>query len=144
MWSSFEKDPVFSRDLASLTVKEQIEKVFLQTKRLFEMNPVPDEELFANPIREFAMAEILGMYNFSLYGRYTLSLRVRDQVIFCLWSVCGISCLCLFLVWLKYPAGEKTSRHKQKFTSKWINRAVFCSLVNSVADVREHSTSSRF
>ena len=71
-----ENDPVFSRQPSTLPLDEYKEKIFLQVKRLFYYNPVPEEEFYANPIKEFMLTEILGVYDISLYARYTLNLMV--------------------------------------------------------------------
>ena len=71
-----ENDPAFSRQPSTLPLNEYREKIFLQVKRLFCYNPVPDEELYANPIKEFMLTEVLGVYDISLYSRYSLNLMV--------------------------------------------------------------------
>ena len=60
-----ENDPVFSRQPSTLPLEEYREKIFLQVKSLFRYNPVPDEELYVNPIKEFMLTEILGVYDIS-------------------------------------------------------------------------------
>ena len=84
---------MFGRQTLSSSIKDYRERVFLQVKRLFEYDPVPEEEFYMNPIKEFLLIEMLGLYDFSLYERYALNLMVcvklkaRLQRAFAFWLI---------------------------------------------------------
>ena len=80
---------MFGHTSLTPSMKDQHDRVFLKVKRLFEYNPVPEEELYTNPLKEFMLGEILGLYDFSFYARYTLNLMVCVKLVEESFILCG-------------------------------------------------------
>lgn len=75
VWSTFEKDPVFSqRPWDELTRQDERKLTFLRLKRLFEYNFVTEEDMISSPMLIPAYIECLAQYDMSLAAKKFLSL----------------------------------------------------------------------
>lgn len=75
IWTTLEKDPVFSQSLVTESMEEQRRKTFLRVKRLFEYNMINDDEVFSNPLKHKIFTDSLGMYDWSVMAKFQLSVE---------------------------------------------------------------------
>lgn len=75
IWTTLEKDPLFSQSLVTESLEEQRRKTFLRVKRLFEYELINDTEVFGNPLKHKIFTDSLGMYDWSLMAKFQLSVE---------------------------------------------------------------------
>ncbi|XP_033748104.1 peroxisomal acyl-coenzyme A oxidase 3-like [Pecten maximus] len=81
IWTTMEKDPLFSQPMVTETVEKQRESTFYRCKRLFEYNFLSDDDLFANPLKHKILTDCLGMYNWSLGAKYQLDVEMTGGTV---------------------------------------------------------------
>uniref|UniRef100_UPI00358E446A peroxisomal acyl-coenzyme A oxidase 3-like n=1 Tax=Myxine glutinosa TaxID=7769 RepID=UPI00358E446A len=75
IWDVLEQDPLFARRPGEeVSLERQRELSFLRCRRLFEYNFLTLQELLVYPLKGSALSRCLGMYDFSLLGKYFLSM----------------------------------------------------------------------
>ncbi|KAJ8312588.1 hypothetical protein KUTeg_009961, partial [Tegillarca granosa] len=72
IWTTFEKDPLFSKPMETQSLEKQRELNFLRCKRLFEYNFLDDDTIFANPLKHQVHTDCLGMFDWALSAKYNL------------------------------------------------------------------------
>ena len=75
IWTTLEKDPIFSQSMVTESLEEQRRKTFLRVKRLFEYNLINDDEVFSNPLKHKIFTDSLGMYDWSLMAKFQLNVE---------------------------------------------------------------------
>uniref|UniRef100_A0A8C4R0S0 Acyl-coenzyme A oxidase n=1 Tax=Eptatretus burgeri TaxID=7764 RepID=A0A8C4R0S0_EPTBU len=75
IWDVLEQDPLFARRPGEeVSLERQRELSFLRCRRLFEYNFLTLQELLVSPLKGSALSRCLGMYDFSVLGKYFLSI----------------------------------------------------------------------
>ncbi|XP_056884218.1 peroxisomal acyl-coenzyme A oxidase 3 isoform X2 [Takifugu flavidus] len=74
VFRTLENDPLFSRRPGEdLSMEKMRELTFLRVKKLFCYDFVTDEELMANPLKLIYLNDFLGMYDWSMAGKFSLN-----------------------------------------------------------------------
>ncbi|CAG2201412.1 ACOX1 [Mytilus edulis] len=75
IWTTLEKDPIFSQSMITESLEEQRRKTFLRVKRLFEYDLLNDDEIFSNPLKHKIFTDSLGMYDWSVMAKFQLNVE---------------------------------------------------------------------
>lgn len=81
IWTTLEKDPLFSKPMETPTMEDYREATFLRCKRLFEYNLITDEEIFSNPLKHKMFTDCVGMYDWSLSAKFLLNVEMTGGTI---------------------------------------------------------------
>ncbi|XP_069134207.1 peroxisomal acyl-coenzyme A oxidase 3-like [Argopecten irradians] len=81
IWTTLEKDPLFSQPMVTENVEKQRESTFYRCKRLFEYNFLTDDDLFENPLKHKMLTDCLGMFNWSLGAKYQLNVEMTGGTV---------------------------------------------------------------
>ena len=76
VWSTMEKDPLFSRGFGTPSLEEQRKLSFQRVRRIHEYDFLPDEELFRNPVKHQVLTNCLGSYDWTIAAKIMLSSEV--------------------------------------------------------------------
>ena len=76
VWSTMEKDPLFSRGFETPSLEEQRKLSFQRVRRIHEYDFLPDEELFRNPVKHQVLTNCLGSYDWTIAAKIMLSSEV--------------------------------------------------------------------
>ena len=81
IWTTMEKDPLFSQPMETPSLDKYREMNFLRCKRLFEYDFIDDQRVFENPLRHKIFTDSLGMYDWSLSAKYQLNMEMTGGTI---------------------------------------------------------------
>ena len=79
IWDTLERDPLFARQDADLTLDQQRELTYRRVKRLYEYDFLPHSEIMENPTKFRTLLRVIQMYDMSLHAAYSLSRVVRSE-----------------------------------------------------------------
>lgn len=70
---------MFSKGYETLPLEKQRELTFRRTQHVSAYDFLPDEELFANPLKYKAFTEALGMYDWTVSAKLNLNIEVNTK-----------------------------------------------------------------
>ncbi|KAK3775877.1 hypothetical protein RRG08_011441 [Elysia crispata] len=73
IFKTLEQDPLFARDLGTPSLEKQRELTFLRARRVISYDFLPDDELYASPLKYKVLTEALGMYDWAVSAKISLS-----------------------------------------------------------------------
>ncbi|XP_076452929.1 LOW QUALITY PROTEIN: peroxisomal acyl-coenzyme A oxidase 3-like [Babylonia areolata] len=73
VWSTLEKDPLFSRGFSTPSLEEQRKLSFQRVRRLYEYDFLPEDELFGNPVKHQILTNCLGSYDWTVAAKISLN-----------------------------------------------------------------------
>ncbi|XP_059144603.1 peroxisomal acyl-coenzyme A oxidase 3-like [Physella acuta] len=76
IFKTLENDPVFSKGYETLPLEKQRELTFRRTQHVSAYDFLPDDELFANPLKYKAFTEALGMYDWTVSAKLNLNIEM--------------------------------------------------------------------
>ena len=79
VWTTMEKDPLFSREIGTPSLEEQRKLSFQRVRRLFEYDFLPDEELFSNPVKHQVLTNCIGSFDWTVAAKMSLNLEVSPS-----------------------------------------------------------------
>ena len=77
-----EQDPLFSRNLNTPSLEEQRELTFRRARQVLSYDFLPDDELYASPMKYKILTEALGMYDWTISAKINLNSEVCQHSIF--------------------------------------------------------------
>uniref|UniRef100_A0A3Q3ICG7 Acyl-coenzyme A oxidase n=1 Tax=Monopterus albus TaxID=43700 RepID=A0A3Q3ICG7_MONAL len=85
VFKTLENDPLFARwPGEDLPVEKMRELTFLRVKQLFRYNFLTKEELMASPLKSIVLNECLGMYDWAMATKFSLSKGVSVHRVACI------------------------------------------------------------
>lgn len=72
IFKTMEQDPVFARDLETPSLEKQRELTFRRARQVQSYDFLPDDELYANPLKYKVLTEALGMYDWTISAKMSL------------------------------------------------------------------------
>ncbi|RUS84931.1 hypothetical protein EGW08_007293 [Elysia chlorotica] len=73
IFKTLEQDPLFARDYQTPSLEKQRELTFIRARRVISYDFLPDDELYASPLKYKVLTEALGMYDWTISAKMSLS-----------------------------------------------------------------------
>ncbi|GFR83556.1 acyl-coenzyme A oxidase, partial [Elysia marginata] len=73
IFKTLEQDPIFAQDLHTPSLEKQRELTFRRVRQVQSYNFLPDDELYATPLKYKVLTEALGMYDWTVSAKLNLT-----------------------------------------------------------------------
>lgn len=82
VWSTLEKDPLFSRGFGTPSLEEQRKLSFQRVCKVYEYDFLPDDELFRSPVKHQVLTNCLGSYDWTIAAKISLNSEVSFIILY--------------------------------------------------------------